>query len=93
MNRIVIHSRVGADGVLQLIVPIGAADADREVEVSIEAAGPKQQTNAEQEEWRRFVLATAGAWQGDLERPGQGEYEQRDFFRPHGTPAEPGGCG
>jgi len=30
MNRIVIHSRVGADGVLQLTVPVGEADADRE---------------------------------------------------------------
>jgi hypothetical protein len=32
MNRIVVHSRVGADGVLRLNVPIGAAAADGEVE-------------------------------------------------------------
>jgi len=78
MDRIVIHSRVGADGVLRLNVPIGAADADGEVEVTIEAFVPKPQTRAEQEEWRQFVLSTAGAWQGDLERPEQGEYEVRD---------------
>jgi len=78
MNPIVVHSRVGADGILQLNVPIGAADADREVKVTIEATGLEQQTNADQEEWRQFVLATAGAWQGNLERPEQGEYEQRD---------------
>ena len=35
MNRIVLHSRVGTDGVLQLTVPIGVADADRKVEVTI----------------------------------------------------------
>jgi hypothetical protein len=78
VNRIVLHSRVGADGVLQLTVPIGAADAEREVEVTIEPTGPRSQTDTQREEWRQFVLETAGAWQGDLERPEQGEYEQRD---------------
>jgi hypothetical protein len=78
MDRIVIHSRVGADGVLRLNVPIGAAAADGEVEVTIEEVGPKPQTGAEQEEWRQFVLSTAGAWQGELERPEQGGYEKRD---------------
>ena len=78
MNRIVLHSRVGADGVLRLNVPIGAAAADGEVEVTIESAGAKHKTVAEQEEWRHFVLSTAGAWQGDFERPEQGDYEERD---------------
>jgi hypothetical protein len=78
MNRIVVHSRVGTDGVLRLNVPIGAEAADDDVEVTIETAGRKQQTAAEQEEWRQFVLSTAGAWQGDLERPEQGEFEERD---------------
>ena len=75
MNRLVLHSRVGTDGVLQLDVPIGVADADREVEVTIEPVGPAPMT---QEEWRKFILETAGAWQGDLERPAQGEFEVRD---------------
>jgi len=78
VNRIVLLSKVGADGILQLTVPIGAADAEREVEVTIEATGPRSQTDTQREEWRQFVLETAGAWQGDLERPEQGEYEQRD---------------
>ena len=34
MNRMVLHSRVGADGVLHLTVPIGKEDADREVRVT-----------------------------------------------------------
>ena len=38
MNRIVVHSRVGADGVLRLNVPIGAAAADDEVEVLVNDA-------------------------------------------------------
>ena len=78
MTRIVVHSRVGTDGVLRLNVPIGPAAADDEVEVTIETAGSKQQTVAELEEWRQFVLSTAGAWQGELERPEQGDYEERD---------------
>jgi len=28
MNRMVVHSRVGADGILHITVPIGKADAD-----------------------------------------------------------------
>ncbi len=80
MDRIVIHSRVGSDGVLRLDVPIGAAAADGEVEVTIEAVGPKQDTSAEQKEWRQFVLSTAGAWQGDLERSEDVAYEDRDEF-------------
>lgn len=75
MNRLVLHARVGTDGTLHLNVPVGAAEAGREVKVMIDPVGPPPMT---QEEWRNFVLATAGSWQGDLERPPQGEYEQRD---------------
>jgi hypothetical protein len=78
MNRMVVQSRVGADGVLHLTVPIGKDDADREVEVIIQAAEPKHGNSSEQEDWRQFVAETAGAWQGDLERPEQGAYEHRD---------------
>ena len=28
-----------------------------------------------QEEWRKLVLSTGGRWQGEFERPEQGEYE------------------
>ena len=74
MNRIVIPSRVGADGILQLYVPIGAADADREVDVIIEAAGAKQMTQAE---WQDFILATAGSiTDPTFVRHDQSEYDQ-----------------
>ena len=77
MDRMTIKSRVGADGVLHLNVPVGEAIANREVQVTIEPVGQavKRMTR---EEWRDFILQTAGTWQGDFERPEQGEYEQRD---------------
>jgi hypothetical protein len=31
-----------------------------------------------QEEWRVWVDSMAGAWQGEFERPPQGEYEERE---------------
>lgn len=30
------------------------------------------------EEWRKFVEDTAGTWQGNFERPPQGEFETRE---------------
>lgn len=76
MNRIVLHSRVGADGVLHVTVPLGVTDAGREVEVTIEPA--LSTSTAAQQDWHEFVRETAGAWQGDLVRPPQGDYENRD---------------
>jgi hypothetical protein len=78
MDRIVVHSRVGPDGVLTLSVPIGLTEANREVEVTITPAKPSVLTPSEREEWDQFVRETAGAWQGELARPEQGEYEPRD---------------
>jgi hypothetical protein len=76
MNQIVLHSRVGADGVLQITVPIGKADADREVQVIIDPIGPSPMT---QEEWRNFVLTTAGSiTDPSFVRHEQGEYEHRE---------------
>jgi hypothetical protein len=75
MNRVVVNGRVGEDGVLRLELPLGAAEAGRVVSVTVEAIGPPTMTP---EEWRRLVLSTAGSWQGDFERPPQGELEKRD---------------
>jgi hypothetical protein len=30
------------------------------------------------DQWRRLILETAGKWQGEFERPEQGEYEERE---------------
>jgi hypothetical protein len=75
MNRIVVRSRVGSDGILQLALPMGPAEADREVQITVEPVGPPALSP---DEWRQRVLETAGKWQGELERPAQGEYEQRE---------------
>jgi hypothetical protein len=74
MTRIVLQSRTGPDGTLHLDVPLGREQADREVQVVIEPL-PKRMTQAEYSAW---VQSMAGTWQGDFERPPQGEYEQRE---------------
>lgn len=78
MNRIVAQSRVGADGVLHVTVPVGAADANQEVQITIEPASAAARQPLTQERWQSFLQSTAGAWQGDFDRSTQGEYEQRD---------------
>ena len=75
MNRIVVNSRVGSNGILQLTLPVGPADADQEVRITVEPIGPP---TLSPDEWRRRILETAGKWQGEFERPEQGEYEQRE---------------
>ena len=75
MNRIVMKSKVGGDGVLHLDVSLGPAEADQEVQVTVESA-PRNEAN--QEEWRSWVQAMAGSWQGDFERPPQRQFEQRE---------------
>jgi hypothetical protein len=74
MGRIEVLSKVGSDGVLHLDIPLPKAEAGREVRVTVEPASPTMT----QEEWRAGVLEFAGAWQGDFERPVQGEYEERE---------------
>ncbi len=76
MNRVVIQSRVGADGILQLNVPIGKAEADREVQVTIDPVGLPRMT---EQEWRDFVSSTAGSiTDPSFVRAEQGEYERRE---------------
>jgi hypothetical protein len=75
MNRIVVKSRVGSNGILQLALSVGPADADREVQIPVEPVGPPALSS---DEWRQRILETAGKWQGELERPEQGAYEQRE---------------
>ena len=75
MQRLIVKSRVGADGVLRVAVPMGQADANREVQLTIEPLAPAMKS---QQDYLDFLKATAGAWQGDFERPDQGAYEERD---------------
>jgi hypothetical protein len=78
MNRMVLHSRVGSDGVLHIDIPIGKECADRQVQVTIDpiGAGPPSMS---QEEWRQFVMETAGSiTDRSFVRHPQGEYERRE---------------
>jgi hypothetical protein len=73
MNRMVFQSRVGPDGVLQ--VPLGPAEANRDVQVIIEEVEPPRAVPAEYIAWLRSI---AGKWQGDFERPPLGVLEERE---------------
>jgi hypothetical protein len=74
VNRIVLKSKVGSDGILHLVLPVGVEQADKEVQVTVE---PVPSAAMSQEQWGAWVQSMAGRWQGDFERPPQGEYEER----------------
>ena len=75
MSRTVVTSKVGADGVLHLTVPLTPADAGRDVQVTVESLpAHKQMTNAE---WLE-MMKSLGPWEGEFERPPQGDYEVRE---------------
>jgi hypothetical protein len=75
MNRISICSKVGRDGFLELSVPVGLENANQEVRVTVEPIVASHLTPAQ---WKAQILETGGKWQGDFERPTQGDYEQRE---------------
>jgi hypothetical protein len=76
MQRIVIEQRLSRGGVLELRLPLGEDQAGRDVRVTIEPLGSKGAMT--QEEWRAGILATAGTWQGEFERPPLGKLEERE---------------
>ncbi len=79
LTRIVVNSRIDADGVLRVTVPFGASDANREVQVTIEATSPTSAERMMPDEWQHFVLSTAGSiTDPTFVRHEQGEYEQRE---------------
>jgi hypothetical protein len=73
-----VTSRVGADGVLNVTVPMRDADANKAVRVTVETmedASPIVDRTA----WLQFIKQTAGSiTDPSFERHEQGEYEQRD---------------
>jgi hypothetical protein len=74
MNRMVVKSTTDGDGILHLNLPMGVEEANREVQVTVEPVTPQPMSPAE---WQEFIRSTAGKWQGEFERPEQGEYEER----------------
>ena len=76
MNRIVVKSKVSSDGILHLSLPIGLDEAEKDVQVTVEPFAPGEPMTREQ--WGAWVDSMAGRWQGDFQRPSQGEYEIRE---------------
>jgi hypothetical protein len=76
MTHIELRTKVGPDGVLALSVPVGMSEANQEVKVVVESVAPR--STMTQEEWQKFIAETAGSWEGEFERPEQGEFEKRD---------------
>lgn len=76
MLRIVMKSRVSTDGVLHLDVPMGEREANRDVQVTVEPLVAGESMTPE--EWRSWVQSLAGSWQGEFERPAQGDFEERE---------------
>ncbi|HEX7378434.1 MAG TPA: hypothetical protein VF278_15050 [Pirellulales bacterium] len=73
MTRITVQSRTGPDGTLRLDLPLGKELADRDVSITIEP-----DSSVPQQEHLEFLRTTAGAWQGDFERPAPNCPEERD---------------
>jgi hypothetical protein len=76
MTKMIANARIGADGVLRLNLPVGLQEANRHVLVTVEPASSKKTMT--QSEWESWVESMAGSWQGDFERPPQGELQERD---------------
>jgi hypothetical protein len=74
MNRIVVKTKISREGVLHLDLLKGLED--REVYVTIDelSSAPKLKG----QEWKDWVRSMAGSWKGDLVRPDQGHFEERE---------------
>lgn len=72
MSSIVLRTRSGQDGVLHLEVSVGRPDTEFEVEVVVRA-----KPGASPIDHLDFLQQTAGAWQGEFERPPQLPLEER----------------
>ena len=84
MSHVEITSRVDADGVLRICVPLGADEANREVKVVVEPTDVLGSLSPPaRQAWRDFVQSMAGCISDPtFERRGQGEYEQRSELFP-----------
>lgn len=75
-DTIQFQSRVGDDGVLNVQVNLGRAEAKKDVVITIEPV-ISDVTHAEALSWPDFVSQTYGSCAG-LERPEQGLFELRE---------------
>ena len=81
MQSITVKSHVGADGVLNLQIPLGVSETDVEVHVVVQPLGPSEPRAAtEAKGWPAgFFEETFGSFSDEpLVRDEQGAYEIRD---------------
>ena len=76
MTTRVIRSKVGADGVLHLDLPLGIQEASQEVDVIVRSATSKKTRS--DEEWKAWVIKMAGCIDDpSFVRHHQGQFEER----------------
>ena len=76
METITLRSRVGADGLLKLQVPVKATNTELEVVLIVQPVASAGQKHGWPPE---FLKEVAGGWQGEvLLREEQGPYEVRE---------------
>jgi hypothetical protein len=61
MTLLELQTRVGADGVLHLAIPLGGGEANQEVTVTIKTPSPVFNPNVSPEQWRKKMLEIAGS--------------------------------
>lgn len=75
MERMTFQTIVGSDGILHVALPIGAGDANRPVQVTVEPANAVPKTEGDYATW---VDSLAGSWQGEFVVDPLGPLETRD---------------
>jgi hypothetical protein len=79
MRTIQVREKTGADGVLNLRIPLGLAETECEVTVVVQPkTSHTRQLTPEELGWPPgFFDQVVGKWQGDFERPPQPPAEER----------------
>jgi hypothetical protein len=75
MSHVVIHSRVDSDGILRVEVPVGMAEAEQIVQVTVDSLTRP----TTRDEWEQFVRSTGGTiTDASFVRHPEGTYEVRE---------------
>lgn len=83
MKSVTLRSHVGADGILNLQVPVGITNAELEVMVIVQPLVQPELKTSEHTGWMPgFFEEVIGSWEGEpLVRPDQGTYEIREELK------------
>ncbi len=83
MKSVTLRSHVGADGILNLQIPVGITNAELEVMVIVQPLIQPEVEASERAGWMPgFFEEVIGSWEGEpLVRPEQGEYKMREELK------------